>query len=472
MEKHPEEAAETSDPQSERATDYHDQYPEAYGKERFPPEKVEQMGDDMTEFAAGMEEWAADLKSQIAEEMIKAEPDPELLARLQKDLEEAQAQAEGTGLWAEEIKSGEAADIHEGFRKENDAAFKETMEADLRQKLESQFDQPDEIELADGSILQVIDLNPGIANLKDQAPLIMIQGLAQDARQIKENMVLMGIAGHRVFAVNGPYGIDVNNLPADIAEKTKDVPEIERRKAATLYEAVDHIRKKTGAEQVKAITISEGSIILAETAAAQPEWFSDAILVEPAGMTEDDSAARLTLGGVADGLMEGVRIKKAEIENNHNINLSNRLVALQRKLGLLNPKGFDPEEAKKNVAISQENAARSTKNDFERIVGAIPIIAKYRIGPILKKLREKKDEDNNDKHYLQFVVVSGVEDKYFKTRKMREYSEAEMMDGSLVVKGGHGQMTIQPKPYTAAFDNILDNLETKRKKRPTTNSAT
>jgi len=308
----------------------------------------------------------------------------------------------------------------------------------------------------------------------------MVQGLAQDARQIKENMVLMGIAGRRVFAVSAPYGIDVKNLPADIAEKTKDVPEIERRKIATLHQAVGHIREKTGAGQVKAITLSEGSIVFAGTAKAQPDWFSDAILVEPAGMTNPDEpdqppaegtigkivesaeslygAGKLAVGGVKDTILQDARIKKAEIEKKYKIDLSSRLVALQRKLGILNPKDFDPKFARENVAISKENAAKSTAKDRDRIIGAIPIIAGYRIGDTLKNLREQNG--------LQIVVVEGVNDQFFNVKQMRQSSRADMMDGSLVVKGGHGQMTIRPKPYTAAFDNVLDSLETKRKKRP------
>jgi len=164
-----EDSVEKDDPQSETPTDYRKLYPEAYGKDKFSPEEKEQFGDDLAEYTAAMEELAAGLKLQIEEEMGKAEPDAELLARLQNELEEAEAQAEGTELWIEDIKSGET-EVHEGFRKENDAAFKETMEADLRKKLESQFDQPDKIELADGTILEVIDLNPGADNLKDQAP--------------------------------------------------------------------------------------------------------------------------------------------------------------------------------------------------------------------------------------------------------------------------------------------------------------
>jgi hypothetical protein len=107
------------------------------------------------------------------------------------------------------------------------------------------------------------------------------------------------------------------------------------------------------------------------------------------------------------------------------------------------------------------------------------IFLKYILKNPIRSLNEGWDMANNKSQIhdmlrllhekgIGIVVMSGVDDPVFPMDKMQQIAKADMLDGFLSLRGGHGEIGNHPDRYMTAAEDMLTKIEEKRERHEKT----
>lgn len=358
--------------------------------------------------------------------------------------------------------------------------FPEDIAVMEKELIECQFDHPREITVNNAGkpdVLKIIDLHK--ENLKTETPTIICRGWAMDegiygdvAKDLAANY------DRRVLMTKGVHGIDIGNIIESATAAGRKIPEVLLRKVAALLKTIE----AADAKKVKLAGHSEGAILVVLAAILRPDKIEDIILYNPAGLTGQDSTARLVAGAAADSV-----VKQAEIlaksrarempgalsEDRAQI-LLNKGRAVPEQLAPLMEEGKvtkeQAERLNKEGAVIKESSdaelvslMEALKTDPVGILQAVEAIAHTQIQDLLPLLREKG---------IKIAVVLGEGDHFFPIDKVKrnlaggdaEDGKNSMYDALYRVDGTHGALNYDPEQSAALIDRIFDEFDELRAK--------
>lgn len=283
---------------------------------------------------------------------------------------------------------------------------------------EAQFENKEELKVAGGAA-EVVDINPD--NPKTEVPVFLAPSWGCTTEVYKPALKELTSHERRTISLDHPrFGGDMKINQEDAAKK---YPTEELRKAFNIL----GVMEQKGVDKVDIIAHSEGAINAVIAAALHPEKFRNMVLFAPAGLIGEDTFTRLLKGFAGQS-------KRAETMEEIPVTETEKQVA--------------------SAAIT-EVLKYFAKNPIRSIREAVDI-SNSQIHEMLRYLHEKG---------IGIVVMSGVDDPVFPMDKMQEIAKADMLDGFLSLKGGHGEIGNHPELYMAAAEKMLSALEEKQRKR-------
>jgi len=282
---------------------------------------------------------------------------------------------------------------------------------------ESQFAHTEQFETVGGTA-EVVDIRPE-ENLDTDVPVFLAPAWASTLEIYKPALRTITEQKRRAISLNHPrFGGDMSDTAEEMLEK---YPEEELRKALTILDILD----QKGIDKIDVIAHSEGAINTAIAASIHPEKFRSIVFVAPAGMIGEDTFTRLA---------EGFRSQSSKTETTTRMPFTEA----QREVA---------QVYIKEILAYLKNPIRSVKEGMD--------ISKSQIHDMLRYLHEKG---------IGIVVLSGVDDPVFPMNKMQEIAKADMLDGFLSLRGGHGELGVRPELFVTAATDMLAKLEVKKQK--------
>jgi pimeloyl-ACP methyl ester carboxylesterase len=283
--------------------------------------------------------------------------------------------------------------------------------------LEAQFETQEVLEIGNEK-LGVIDITP--EELKTTTPTVFLPGWGATPRGYKENILGLARLKRRVLSLDAPHGITAHT--PEIADKAK-IPDAALRKISALFKLLEY----KGLERVNIVAHSEAGLYTTFAATLYPEKFKNIVLVNPAGLTSEDSPLRA---------LNGFRLELANYlaRNVKSAPLRDRMLKVARDAAsviMLNPR-LSLEEALSTI--------RTQVNDE------------------LKALK---------KQGVRVSLIHGVDDNLFPPPMIQNSATADQFAGVYSVAGGHTGLIEEPEQYTRLIDealSALDELEEKQRK--------
>lgn len=300
------------------------------------------------------------------------------------------------------------------------------------QSPQEQFEAPETMEV-DGEGLEVYDISP--EELKTNTPLFVAPGWAATPNFLRENIVGLAEQGRRVLSIDSPHGVEV-------ADKKKNYGRIifpygfdpNERATAISREEMDEVQLKKieafmrvleekGIDQVDVVAHSEAGINMILAAGVHPEKIRNIILVDPGGLTGQESPVNLATKFAWDSA------KSIISEMKH------------RRIGV---------EFYKRMMRAGQEIAKSVAKDPISSFKEILAIARTQTPEVIKELR------NLGK---QIRVVHATDDQTFSADKLVENLGPDTVDEIELVKGSHGELAMNPEVMNRLLDEKLDAME-------------
>lgn len=291
--------------------------------------------------------------------------------------------------------------------------IQETTEQVHNEWLERQFEHPEIIELAGGTV-ELLDIIP--EQKKTEIPTIMAPGWGNTPEVYKYNMLHLASSARRVIGVRAPHGIEAGEIAG---EMTKEFPAAELRKVAAILNTLD----AKGIEKVDVVAHSEAGIYMIIAATLAPEKFRNIVLVNPGGIIGEDSVARLGVGFVKNAVTEVVRGMRDKHPEKNSANIGTFLRVL-----FSNP----TESLKQVLAISNSD-----------------------IREMLKELKDKG---------IGISIVHAVDDKGFPMERVQKVITPTHTDGFYSIKGTHNEIFLKPQTYSPVVEYALSAMEKKQER--------
>lgn len=273
--------------------------------------------------------------------------------------------------------------------------------------LEEQYKNSETIELYGGK-LHVVDVQP--EQKKSEVPVFVAPGWAANAEVFKDNILGCATEGRRTLSLQNFHGIKTENID--------EYPNAELRKVAALIKTLD----EKGIEKTDVIAHSEGALYTTIAARLYPDRFRNIVLVAPAGMIGKDTVTRLGVGFSHD-------------------------VTRQMVNGVI-----DGEIRKPMLRAFRESGKSMASGPLESVKQVFAIAD----AEIHNWLKELKDQG------IGIAIIHGVDDKAFPMERMQEVAKSEQMHGFYSVKGGHNEIYLKPKEFTALAEHALSGLENRK----------
>lgn len=274
-------------------------------------------------------------------------------------------------------------------------------------ELEAQYHNSETVELYDGK-LHVVDVQP--EQQKSEVPVFVAPGWAANAKVFKDNILGCAAEGRRTLSLQNFHGIKAENID--------EYPNAELRKVAALIKTLDE--KKI--EKTDVIAHSEGALYTIIAARLYPERFRNIVLVAPAGMIGKDNIARLGVGFSHDVTRQAVQ-------------------------------GVADGTIRKPMLRALRESGKAIASSPLESVKQVFAIADAEIHTWLKELKDQG---------IGIAMIHGVDDKAFPMERVQEVAKSEQMHGFYSVRGGHNEIYLRPKEFTALAENALSGLENRK----------
>lgn len=307
----------------------------------------------------------------------------------------------------------------------------------------AQFNNTENLKVP-GGIATVVDISP--ERSKTDVPVYFAEAWACTLPVYEPTLKVLTGSGRRVISSDHPrVGVGFKNqLDPEIS---KQFPTEGVRRALNILKVLE----EKGIEKTDAIGHSEGGMDLAIAATIRPDLFRNIVLFAPAGLIGEDTVMRLAKGfGAQSQESESLSAKP------YTIHYDDPTTPDETKM---RPEIPITETTKQVAKTSQREGAKYVAHNPLRAVREAVGMAssKSQIHEILRALHEKG---------VGIVVMSGVDDSVFPMDQMQEIVKADMLDGFLSVRGGHGAIGDHPELFMGAAENMLSQLEEKKAANP------
>ncbi len=281
--------------------------------------------------------------------------------------------------------------------------------------LAKQFEQTEKYEYGSTTI-ETFDVQP--EKLKTETPVFFGTGWSA-SRGVYESAIL-GTAerGRRVISLFAPHGIDTD---PDFGTGDKTYAAAELRKAAALL----HTLEEKCVEQLDIVAHSESAIWALIVATMRPEKIRNIVLIDPAGLIDEDSTVRLATSFVLDivqGALNKEKLPRPKVERSVQPGSPADL------FGALKNMAGDPMRSLKEVAALRDADIRNILEDLKK----------------------------QGKH---IAIIQGARDAIFPMERMNKVVNTKQVDGFYSVYGAHNEINSNPEAYITVIDHALDALE-------------
>lgn len=317
--------------------------------------------------------------------------------------------------------------LMENYRFENEAQ---------KASFEEQFKRREKIE-TEGGMVEVVDINPDA----EGTPFLMAPAWACTIDVYKEGIKSLSEGGgwdnedvlevREVQAEEKARAISLDyarfgGSGVSPEEAVQKYPEEEIRKAKAILGVIE----SKGIKKINGVAHSESAINLVLAALIDPEKFESLSLFAPAGLKGEDTFTRL-LKGFAGQF-------KGRPESMSTIPITDYEKEVQALAG---------KEALKYFA---KNPIRALKEGVA--------ISNSQIHEALRYLHGKG---------VSISVIATVDDPVFPMKDIQKIVKADMLDGFLSVRGGHGAIGEHPELYIEAIKGLVKSMRKKREKSST-----
>lgn len=281
--------------------------------------------------------------------------------------------------------------------------------------LAKQFEQTEKYEYGSTTI-EAFDVQA--EKLKTDTPIFFGTGWSA-SRGVYEASIL-GIAerGRRVLSLFAPHGIDTD---PDFGTGDTTYAAAELHKAAAML----HTLEEKGVEQLDIVAHSESALWTLIVATMHPEKIRNIVLIDPAGLIDEDSTPRLATSFVLDivqGALNKEKLPRPQVERSVQPGSPADL------FGALRNMAGDPMKSLKEVLAMRDADIRD----------------------ILENLKSQ------GKH---ISIVQGARDAIFPMERMQKVVNTKQVDGFYSVYGAHNEINSNPEAYIHVIDHALDALE-------------
>jgi len=281
--------------------------------------------------------------------------------------------------------------------------------------LAKQFAQSEKYEYG-GTTIEAFDIQP--EKLKTETPVFFGTGWSA-SRGVYEASIL-GIAdkGRRLLSMFVPHGIDTD---PDFGTGDKTYAAAELRKAAAMLRTLE----EKGVEQLDIVAHSESALWTLIVATIHPEKIRNIVLIDPAGLIDDETTSRLAVSfclDIVQGALNKEKLPRPKIERSVQPGSGTDLFgALKNMIG-------DPMRSLKEVLAMRDADIRD----------------------ILENLKAQ------GKH---IAIIQGARDAIFPMERMQRVVNTTQVDGFYSVYGAHNEINSNPEAYITVIDHALDALE-------------
>lgn len=254
--------------------------------------------------------------------------------------------------------------------------------------------------------------------LKSETPVFFGTGWGASRGVYEANILGVADKGRRVLSLFAPHGIDTD---PDFGKGEKTYAAAELRKAAAML----HMMEEKNVEPFDIVAHSESAIWSLIVATMHPEKVRNIVLIDPAGLIDEDTTKRLAVSFVRD-IVQGA-LNKEKLPR----------PAVERSVQPGSP--GDLFGALRNIAGSP---MRSLKE-----------VLAIRDADIREMLEELKALGK------RISIIQGERDVIFPQERMERVVNTKHVDGFYSVYGAHNEMNSNPTPYIGVIDHALDALE-------------
>lgn len=264
--------------------------------------------------------------------------------------------------------------------------------------------------------IEAFDVRP--EKLKTETPVFFGTGWSA-SRGVYESAIL-GTAerGRRIFSVFAPHGIDPD---PDFGTGDRTYAAAELRKAAAMLRVLE----EKGIEQIDIVAHSESAIWTLIVATMHPGKVRNIVLIDPAGLIDEDSTVRLATSFCLDIVQ-----------------------------GALNKEKLPRPAIKRSVQPgSPADLLGALKNMIGNPMRSLKEVLALRDADIRKILEDLKAQGK------RIAIIQGVRDAIFPMERMQRVVNTKQVDGFYSMYGAHNEINSNPEAYITVIDHALDGLE-------------
>lgn len=281
--------------------------------------------------------------------------------------------------------------------------------------LAKQFEQTDRYEYGSTTI-EAFDVQP--EKLKTETPVFFGTGWSASRGVYEASMLGIADRGRRLLSVFAPHGIDTD---PDFGAGDKTYAAAELRKAAAMLRTLE----EKEVEQLDIVAHSESALWTLIVATMHPEKIRNIVLIDPAGLIDEDTTGRLATSfclDIVQGALNKEKLPRPVVERSVQPGSGTDLFgALKNMVG-------DPMRSLKEVLALRDADIRGILEDLKK----------------------------QGKH---IAVIQGARDAIFPMERMNKVVNTKQVDGFYSVYGAHNEINSNPEAYIHVIDHALDALE-------------
>jgi pimeloyl-ACP methyl ester carboxylesterase len=281
--------------------------------------------------------------------------------------------------------------------------------------LAEQFAHPETYQYGSTTV-ETFDVKP--EHPKSDVPVFFGTGWSA-SRGVYEAAIL-GTAdrGRRVLSMYAPHGVDTG---PDFGTGDKTYAAAELRKAAAMLRTLEE--KKI--EHLDIVAHSESALWSLIVASMHPEKIRNIVLIDPAGLIDEDNLPRLAVDFSRDVVRETLNKEKLPRPK---VDRSVQPGSSQDMFGALKNMLGNPMRSLKEVLALKDADIRGMLEELKAL----------------------------GKH---IAVIQGARDVVFPMEKMQRVVNTKQVDGFYSVYGEHNEINSHPQAYIEVIGHALDALE-------------
>lgn len=281
--------------------------------------------------------------------------------------------------------------------------------------LAKQFEQTEKYQYGSTTI-EAFDIQP--EKLKTETPVFFGTGWSASRGVYEASMLGIADRGRRLLSVFAPHGIDTET---DFGKGDKTYAAAELRKAVAMLHALE----EKGVEQLDVVAHSESALWTLIVATMHPEKIRNIVLIDPAGLIDDETTPRLATSfclDIVQGALNKEKLPRPNIERSVQPGSPTDL------FGALKNMAGNPMHSLKEVLAMRDADIRFILEDLKA----------------------------QGKH---ISIIQGARDTIFPMERMQRVVNTTQVDGFYSVYGAHNEINLNPEAYIHVIDVALDALE-------------